>query len=490
MADSDLLTIEEVAELLRVSRDTVYRLAAKGEIPGTKVGRIWRFSREAIEGWASRRLGEERGQRQLVERELAQSQERYHDLYENAPDMFATVELPGGRIVECNQTLAIQSGYRKEELLGRNVLELHAEADAERVTAWLRELAARGEGEETELLLRRKEGDALDVSLRASVMRDVSGRPIRGRLVWRDVRDRKRAERRVREARELLQRRFDERTKELLEANRRLRHEEARIRSLFQTVGVVILVLSRDGRILEWNAEAERVFGWKRGEVLGQLFVDRFVPIADRAGFHDALEGGLKGRPERGLETPVAGRAGDEFCLLWNLHPQPPDEKNRPSGVLVCGQDITELVAFRDALALSERRFREIADVVGAVFWVTEWIPASRAFVVRYVSPAFEGIWKRSCDSIYANPSEWLDGIVVEEREAVEHAFYRVLEGEPFNAWYHIKRDDGSVRRIHDRGKGIFDERGRLLRIVGIAEDVTDRPGERDVTRTEAGSIV
>lgn len=48
-----VLTIQEVAALLGVSRDTVYRLAARGELPGRKTGLIWRFSNEAIQGYLS-----------------------------------------------------------------------------------------------------------------------------------------------------------------------------------------------------------------------------------------------------------------------------------------------------------------------------------------------------------------------------------------------------------------------------------------------------
>lgn len=48
-----VLTGKEVARLLRVSRDTVYRLAARGELPGRKIGRIWRFQRRSIEEYLS-----------------------------------------------------------------------------------------------------------------------------------------------------------------------------------------------------------------------------------------------------------------------------------------------------------------------------------------------------------------------------------------------------------------------------------------------------
>ena len=52
--EPQLLTVDEVAELLRIKRDTVYRLAAKGEIPGHKIGRVWRFPRDVIDEFLRR----------------------------------------------------------------------------------------------------------------------------------------------------------------------------------------------------------------------------------------------------------------------------------------------------------------------------------------------------------------------------------------------------------------------------------------------------
>lgn len=53
----DVLTVGEVAAFMRVSRETIYRLAARGELPGRKIGRIWRFTRTAIEGYLSKDTG-------------------------------------------------------------------------------------------------------------------------------------------------------------------------------------------------------------------------------------------------------------------------------------------------------------------------------------------------------------------------------------------------------------------------------------------------
>ena len=52
----DVMTVEEVAEYLRISERTVYDWAQKGEIPGGKIGSSWRFSRKRIEEWLNDRL--------------------------------------------------------------------------------------------------------------------------------------------------------------------------------------------------------------------------------------------------------------------------------------------------------------------------------------------------------------------------------------------------------------------------------------------------
>ena len=49
-----VMTIAEVAEYLRIPRASVYKLAQRGKIPCQKVGRHWRFRREAVEQWLER----------------------------------------------------------------------------------------------------------------------------------------------------------------------------------------------------------------------------------------------------------------------------------------------------------------------------------------------------------------------------------------------------------------------------------------------------
>lgn len=54
--DSDVLTVEEVAELLKIPRSSVYKLAQEGKLPAQKVGRHWRFYRPTLLRWISGKL--------------------------------------------------------------------------------------------------------------------------------------------------------------------------------------------------------------------------------------------------------------------------------------------------------------------------------------------------------------------------------------------------------------------------------------------------
>jgi excisionase family DNA binding protein len=58
--ESDILTIKEVAEYLKIKEKTAYKLAAEGKLPGFKAGGSWRFRRSEIEKWIERQERQER----------------------------------------------------------------------------------------------------------------------------------------------------------------------------------------------------------------------------------------------------------------------------------------------------------------------------------------------------------------------------------------------------------------------------------------------
>jgi PAS domain S-box-containing protein len=130
-----------------------------------------------------------------VEDVLLESEKKYQDLYDNAPDMFASVDAKTATIVNCNQTLANQLGYTKEDIVGRPIFDMYTQDSAEYSKEKLFPVFLRtGTIEGEELQLQRKDGSTLDVSLNVSAIRNEKGDIIHSRSIWRDINERKQAE--------------------------------------------------------------------------------------------------------------------------------------------------------------------------------------------------------------------------------------------------------------------------------------------------------
>ncbi len=133
-------------------------------------------------------------EKRQAEAKLRASEQKYRDLYDNAPDMFCSVDTETGRIVHCNRMLLTKTGYGKEEVLGRHIFDMYHADSLEDVRRASESLYQTGALSDIELQLRCKDGGKLDVSLNVSAVRDEDGRIIRTRSVWRDITERKRAE--------------------------------------------------------------------------------------------------------------------------------------------------------------------------------------------------------------------------------------------------------------------------------------------------------
>ena len=127
------------------------------------------------------------------------------------------------------------------------------------------------------------------------------------------------------------------------------------------------------------------------------------------------------------------------------------------------------------ALRESEERFRQIAESIHHVFWVTDLVPAER---ISYVSPSVLRIWGRPPEAFYASARLWLDCVHDEDRAKVIAAFEHWLAApseRSYDAEFRIVRPDGEIRWVHDQGRLVMDASGRPVRVTGIAEDITAR---------------
>lgn len=132
--------------------------------------------------------------------------------------------------------------------------------------------------------------------------------------------------------------------------------------------------------------------------------------------------------------------------------------------------DLTERLAVDEARRESEDRLKIIAEVVREVFWLSDVTKQK----MLYVSPAYERVWGEPIETLFAEPTRWLERVHDEDRERVRASLGKQVSGD-YDVEYRIVRPDGAVRWIHDRAFPVSDEAGQVNRIAGVAEDVTDR---------------
>jgi two-component system sensor histidine kinase UhpB len=150
--------------------------------------------------------------------------------------------------------------------------------------------------------------------------------------------------------------------RQLRQAEERLKESEERFRTLFETAGSFISVASLQGRILEFNPEAERLSGWQRQEVLGRNFLE-FVREDYREAVKADFQKVLGGQATRAFELPMKQRDGGERQFLWNVN-RLLGKEGQVLGVIAVGQDITEMKRAEEDLRESALQLRILTSQI------------------------------------------------------------------------------------------------------------------------------
>lgn len=245
----------------------------------------------------------------------------------------------------------------------------------------------------------------------------------------------------------------------------RLRESEDRFNAFIQAVGNVIMVIGLDYRLLEWNQEAERVYGWSRDEVLDQNYLELFIPESVRELVKQDIQKVLGGEPTRGFENPVVARDGTVRMLIWNVT-RLLASTGQPIGVIATGQDITEYKQVRERLEQNEAQFQAILDNSPLSIFAKDlegrFILSNRWFDNFFKLSKEEILGKTDYDLL---PPEAADANRRNDRDVLE-------AGTAIEREEHIPGADGM--HIYWSVKfPLYDTQGIAYAVCGIASDIT-----------------
>lgn len=117
--------------------------------------------------------------------------------------------------------------------------------------------------------------------------------------------------------------------------------DERRYHTIVEYSGSVIIALTPDFRIVEFNSEAERIFGVKRKAAIGKDYFKLFVPPDDQHLLKADIKKILNGNSVRDFENTVYSKDGTKRILLWNITTISKSRKTSP-GIIFFGRDITD----------------------------------------------------------------------------------------------------------------------------------------------------
>ncbi len=192
-------------------------------------------------------IGRDITERKRAEDALRASEARHRLLFETESDALVLVDLDTLRLVDVNPAAMQMYGHSRDELLQMTAPDLSAEADA------TRRAIQEGEGAISipARLHRRRDGSVFPVEIRANRLL------LDGRMTV------------VAAIRDISERR---------EREEQLRRSEARLRATVETSLDCVIGMDREGRVIEFNAAAERCFGYSRNQVLGRVLAEMIIP--------------------------------------------------------------------------------------------------------------------------------------------------------------------------------------------------------------------
>lgn len=114
---------------------------------------------------------------------------------------------------------------------------------------------------------------------------------------------------------------------------------------------------------------------------------------------------------------------------------------------------------------------KQLPEVISEVFFVT----SGDFKQMLYISPGYEKIWGRTTASLYANPVSWLDSIHPDDRTKIIKEQFETKHTEPYQLDYRIVSTNSLIHWIHVKAFPVLDKDGNMIRLFGIAIDVTDQ---------------
>ena len=245
--------------------------------------------------------------------------------------------------------------------------------------------------------------------------------------------------------------------------------EHARLAAIVAHSTDAVLGLTLDGTLVSWNKSAERLYGYKEGEVIGQHISVLAAP--QQAGAASAAIQALRRGEQRGAQEMQSKRKDGTLVETVQTFSPIRNQTGEMVGVAAFSHDVTEQRRTEEAVRRSEARLAEAQRVAHIGSWemdvhTKELVFSEEMYHLFELHPAAgmpphaEVLARYHADDVAAHTA-----LVAQS----------LADFTSFETDIRIVRQTGGIRWVHIIGKPILDNNGNLLRLVGTMMDVTER---------------
>jgi diguanylate cyclase (GGDEF)-like protein/PAS domain S-box-containing protein len=237
-----------------------------------------------------------------------------------------------------------------------------------------------------------------------------------------------------------------------------------------------IALLDAQGVIVTVNEAWQQFASDNALQRAGTSVGTNYLSVCDQARGEGAADAQLAAAGIRAVLAGTAQSFSIEYAChsaieeRWFLFKATPLSQDSSNGAVIMHVNVTGEREAQERVRISESRFRQMAENIRDVFFLRS-IDNSRIY---YVSPAYEEIWGRSCESLYANPASWSESTHPEDLADSQWTLTRDQDAGT-DCEYRVIRPDHGTRWVQVRTFPIRDEAGKPYRTAGVATDITAR---------------
>lgn len=239
---------------------------------------------------------------------------------------------------------------------------------------------------------------------------------------------------------------------------------------VLETAIDAVIVMDGSGVIVDWNARAEALFGWRRDDVLGRSLGETIIPkrlrLAHAKGLARDLAAGEQAVLERVVELQAQRRDGAEFPAELSIRPFQIQDSRLFLGFV---RDISERRDAAAKLAASEARFRVAMEAVDGVLWTNNAAGEMSGHQLGWA--ALTGQTQAQYQGY-----GWSNAVHPEDAEPTVRAWNAaVAERRPFIFEHRVLRHDGIWRDFAIHAIPALNADGSIREWVGVHTDITER---------------